>query len=434
MSAPREESAPVAAEDAAPLRIEHPDDEDRFARFRLISWWDQALLGQARVLVVGAGALGNELLKNLALLGVGKALVVDMDRVEKSNLTRSVLFRTEDTGQPKALTACRAARDIYPDMRAEAFQGNVITQLGLGAYRWADVVLGGLDNREARLSINRACLRVQTPFVDGAIEALQGVAKVFLPGEGPCYECTLGEADWRLLEQRMACSLLTRDELVEGRKVPTTPTTGSVIAGIQCQEALKLLHGLETVLQGGFVFDGVSHTSYQVTYTRNPECMSHDPLPAIHLTGRGADDATLGELLELGRAALSHEGHAPSDEELVLDFGRDIIGWLVCAACARRDPALVPLGGMTEDAARCPDCREVRAPELLSSVQPGHALLDKTPAEIGLPLWDILTARCTKDGCEGQVGLELDADRDAVLGCIAGAEEVSSEDLIPYQD
>ncbi|MDP6467431.1 MAG: ThiF family adenylyltransferase, partial [Pirellulaceae bacterium] len=61
------------------------DDDDRYSRLRLIAWWDQQKLAQAKVLVVGAGALGNEVLKNLALLGVGTAYVVDFDHIEESN-------------------------------------------------------------------------------------------------------------------------------------------------------------------------------------------------------------------------------------------------------------------------------------------------------------------------------------------------------------
>jgi len=61
--------------------------------------------------------------------------------------------------------------------------------------------MGGLDNREARLSINRACLKVGRPWIDGAIEQIQGTARVFTP-DGPCYECTMSDTDWRLLQMR----------------------------------------------------------------------------------------------------------------------------------------------------------------------------------------------------------------------------------------
>src|SRR5260221_392619 len=132
----------AAAEQPSPLRITSDEaagsEEGRFHRFGLISWWDQARLSRAKVLVVGAGALGNEIVKNLELLGIGNILIADLDRVENSNLSRSILYRESDNGDYKAQAAVRAARDVYPDMKAHAFVGNVVYDLGLGAFRWAD--------------------------------------------------------------------------------------------------------------------------------------------------------------------------------------------------------------------------------------------------------------------------------------------------------
>src|SRR6516162_3801638 len=93
------------------IAFESPNDADRYARHRLIPWWDQELLSLSKVLVVGAGALGNEVLKDLALLGVGHIMVVDFDVVELSNLSRSVLFSDSDIGRPKAQAAAEATRN-----------------------------------------------------------------------------------------------------------------------------------------------------------------------------------------------------------------------------------------------------------------------------------------------------------------------------------
>src|SRR5258706_15509 len=106
--------------------------ENRFARLEMIGWWDQARLARARVLVVGAGAIGNEVIKNLALLGIGNLVVADMDTVELSNLSRSVLFRESDEGAAKAERAVWAARQIYPELNAQAVVCNVLAGLGLG--------------------------------------------------------------------------------------------------------------------------------------------------------------------------------------------------------------------------------------------------------------------------------------------------------------
>src|SRR3954453_12506956 len=93
------------------LHIDPNADEDRFARFRLIGWWDQQKLSRARALLIGVGAIGNEILKNLALLGVGNVFVTDLDVVANSNLSRSVLFRGSDCGRPKVEAAAERARD-----------------------------------------------------------------------------------------------------------------------------------------------------------------------------------------------------------------------------------------------------------------------------------------------------------------------------------
>src|SRR6185503_7125337 len=73
--------------------------EDRYHRQTLIAWWDQARVAKTRILVIGAGALGNEILKLLALIGSGYTLVYDPDRIERSNLARAVLFRESDEGR-----------------------------------------------------------------------------------------------------------------------------------------------------------------------------------------------------------------------------------------------------------------------------------------------------------------------------------------------
>ncbi len=89
---PPDEDAPASTEKPSDSTLVI-DDLDRYGRLRLIPWWRQEKLAAARILVVGAGALGNEVLKNLALLGVGVTYVIDLDLVEPSNLSRSVLFR-----------------------------------------------------------------------------------------------------------------------------------------------------------------------------------------------------------------------------------------------------------------------------------------------------------------------------------------------------
>ena len=129
------------------------------------------------------------------------------------------------------------------------------------------------------------------------IERLDGVARVFDPATGPCYECTMSEVDWKMLAARRSCALLSRDEMELGR-VPTTPTTASVIAGIQVQEAVKMLHGLPTISGRGFVFEGMNHQSYMVDYSRLEDCPSHDSMAGVETFPGGVMETTVGSFLE----------------------------------------------------------------------------------------------------------------------------------------
>ena len=380
------------------------DTDDRFARFRLISWWDQSRLAEARVLVIGAGALGNEILKNLALLGIGRVFIADRDHVENSNLSRSILFRESDRGRPKAEVAASRAAEIYPGIRVQPFTGNVVYDLGLGIYRWADVILGGLDNREARVAINLASARAGKVWIDGAIERLDGVARVFDPATGPCYECTMGENDWKMLEARRSCALLSRGEMEQG-KVPTTPTTASIVAGVQVQEAIKYLHGLEVITGKGFIFDGTYHQSYLVNYTRKDDCPAHEVDEPVDVLNAGVAETRVGDLLERIRSDLGPEA--------VLETGRDLLAALHCTRCGEAQPIFTSLGKVTEAQGRCPRCNQPRTPSMFHTIDGRQGeLLEMTLAEIGIPPWDVLGGRAGMI----QRFYELGGDRALVLG------------------
>jgi molybdopterin/thiamine biosynthesis adenylyltransferase len=389
------------------LTVKDAADEDRFARLRLISWWDQERLSRAKFLVIGAGALGNEILKNLALVGVGNVLVADRDRIENSNLSRSVLFRGEDCGLSKADVAARRAREIYPDMRVEPLTANIVHDLGAGAYRWADVILGGLDNREARVAINHFTARAGKIWIDGAIERLQGVARVFDPACGPCYECTMNETDWKMLQARRSCALLTRNEMEEG-KVPTVSTTASVIAGIQCQEAVKLIHGLDVLSGSGFVFEGMTHSSYLVNYTRKDDCPAHESDEPVEVGPWSIAETRAGDFLERVRGELGREA--------VVETSGDLLSALYCSQCDEEEPCLASLGKVDERRGRCPKCKEHRTPHLYHTIDGSEAFIDRTLGELGIPLWDVLSGRCG----ERQKFYEFAGDRATVLGAIEG--------------
>ncbi len=355
--------------------------DQRFSRFERVEWWDQARLRDARVLVVGAGALGNEVIKNLALLGLGHLTVVDMDVIEVCNLTRAPLFREADVGKAKADCAVRAARELYPDIDARALMTNVTAGVGLGWIKWADAVVGALDNREARIFLNSACARIGKPWIDGGIEVLDGIARGFHPPRTACYECTMSEVDWQIIDKRRSCSMLARRALEHGG-TPTTPTTASIIGGIQAQEVVKLLHGMPVLLGRGFVFEGAMHSSYTVEYTIKPDCPWHEDVVPIE-----AMDATWDTPFEaVWREAGRMLGGADA-----IEFGRELVDDLTCVACGRRRKVMRPADAVSDNEAVCDACGADCRPQLFHSI--GLGQLATTPRQLGLPRWDIVWGR-----------------------------------------
>ena len=381
--------------------------EDRYSRLRLIPWWDQGKIRSARVLVVGAGALGNEILKNLALLGFLQVVVVDLDSIEISNLSRAVLFRPHDVGNSKAEVVARAYRELLPEAAVQPLVANIMQDCGLGLFAWADLILAGLDNREARLWINRSAWKVERPWIDGAIEGLNGVCRVFLPGHAPCYECTLGETDWALLQRRMSCNLLLLEPKAQGR-VPTTPTISSIIAGLQVQEAVKWLHGLPTLAGKGYVFEGAGHTSYVVEYTENSECLSHYTFAkCVDLPSR-SDEMTLRQLFD--RACLDLE-----TTDVTLEFSRDIVHKLVCPVCAEEEEIYAPVGSIRYEDGRCLQDGQMRVVHTLAGYKGQQDLATLRLDQLGLPLYDIFTAR----SADAEISYLVAGDAAAVLGPLA---------------
>lgn len=255
------------------------------AIFDQIPQWDQARVRAAKVLVVGAGALGNEVLKNLALLNVQQIVLMDFDRVESSNLSRSLLFRQADAdaGSFKAEVAARRLLEINPDLKLLTLLGDVVTDLSLGLLDKIDVVIGCVDNRLARLYLNRWCWRAGKPWVDGGILNLAGQVATYVPGHS-CYECGLSETGWQEIRQRLGCTDMARRYALDGH-VPTTPIAASIIGAMQVQEALKLVLGLQSQSLAGKMYSIEGAHNHAAIYESKPlrqYCESHfHPQPII---------------------------------------------------------------------------------------------------------------------------------------------------------
>jgi adenylyltransferase/sulfurtransferase len=362
-----------------------PEDvDDRYARQKLLGWWDQDRLAAAHVVVAGAGAIGNEVLKLLALVGVGHIVVVDFDEVSTSNLSRTVLFRAEDVGKPKAELAAARVRELNPDIHVTAIQGDIGRDLGLETLARADIVLGGLDSINARWITIRRCLMVGVPGINGGITASDVQVTRHVPGQGACYECTFTPGMQKRFLDRYSCTGLVRR--VPERTVPTTAIGASVVAALQVHDALRFLHDPATGLTPGhrltLLLDG--YREYVDELPLDPDCGAHvEPIRSWMSLDEAPHEVTPAGLAQRVAEVV------PGADRVRLSF--DLVHRFACEVCGDVEIVGRPVTTVYEDAIRCPHCGAERVVERGAEITADSPLWQKTLDRLGVAPRDLVT-------------------------------------------
>ena len=151
-----------------------------YARQQLIDEWDQEIINNGCIIIIGVGALGCEIAKDFALMGIGKLILVDLDIIETSNLSRQMLFKPGDEGQPKAEVAAERLKEMNPYLDVD-YYFEKLQRLPMSVYEEADIVVAALDNFNARLDLNKICLRMKKPMVEGGTVGFEGHVQIIIP-------------------------------------------------------------------------------------------------------------------------------------------------------------------------------------------------------------------------------------------------------------
>ncbi len=299
-------------------------------QFRL-DGWDQRILKESRVLIAGVGGLGCEIAKNLTMLGVGHIDLVDLDIVEFSNLNRQILFVNAQMAQPKAVAAATMLRKINPNITIKSYH-STLERLPPVLFKKADVIIGGLDSKQARINLNTQAIRFNKPLVDGGVSQFNGHVYTTFPKENACYEChptsstesdemaactvvgiprkrihclfkaTMAfeekysrEANAQALKDVLYLQIYanemadkygfkppyTQKEIVKivDHHEPGIITINAVIASLQSQEVLKVLFNLKDNNAIGIaskqyiIYNGMTARFYHIDKPRNPDCL-----------------------------------------------------------------------------------------------------------------------------------------------------------------
>jgi molybdopterin/thiamine biosynthesis adenylyltransferase len=309
-------------------------EKRRFDRQLRLPGWKQETLKKSTVLIVGVGGLGVEVAKNLAMVGVGRLILVDLDTIEYSNLNRQVLFIGAPEGTSKAKYAAKRLQEMNPFIKVEAYNCP-LQDLPPHLYYEADLYIAGLDSIEARSELNRRAIHNRKPLIDAGTAIYNGHIYCVWPFTNACLECDpLTE---REQDQLGACTLVgnprrpahcilkgqlkfeqdhgrpvniikskevnkvmeyanhlleehfpgsqpfTTDQIIQiiDNHEPTVITINCVMASFQSQEAVKILHHLHTsseerklgTLQLKYViYNGLTGKFYEIDKPRNPDC------------------------------------------------------------------------------------------------------------------------------------------------------------------
>jgi len=150
----------------------------------------QTRIRESRLLMVGAGGIGCELLKNIVLTGFTNIEIIDLDTIDISNLNRQFLFQKQHVGKSKSHVARESALRFAPDANIKAYHDSIMkTEYGVQFFKQFDLCLNALDNRAARNHVNRLCLAANIPLVESGTAGYLGQVTVIRKGVTECYEC-----------------------------------------------------------------------------------------------------------------------------------------------------------------------------------------------------------------------------------------------------
>jgi molybdopterin/thiamine biosynthesis adenylyltransferase len=263
---------------------------DRFDRQKRIAGWDQEKIKNAKVMVIGAGATGNEVVKNLALCGIGTIYLIDYDLIESSNLSRCILFNYANSLEKyKADVIKETCIKLNPEVNVIPIKQE-LNSIDKDLYKKSDVICSCLDNLEARLEANNYAYYYNVPFVDSGIDEFFGSVQVVYSGVkgAACLQCGISDKDLEIMWKKFSCTgqKLNPNDSETEQVIASIITTTSIIGGIQSQQVLKILIGLlsykkfghwnprlgEPLVGKQLIYNGITNEFIIISKLKDPNC------------------------------------------------------------------------------------------------------------------------------------------------------------------
>jgi molybdopterin/thiamine biosynthesis adenylyltransferase len=209
---------------------------------QLIMWGTegQKSIRNSTVFIAGAGAIGNEVAKNLAMLGIKRLIIVDNDKVELSNINRMIFFERGDVGISKAKVLAEKINKRFPYVEVWASE-QTLEDILPRYYLKSDLIMSCLDNILSRIFLTIISRKYCIPLIDSGISGNQARVQTYIPSSDSCPICPFSiDRYGQFIGLKNPC-----DAPLEEIKIPSYPTTISLASSIQTQEAIKILIGYD---------------------------------------------------------------------------------------------------------------------------------------------------------------------------------------------
>jgi molybdopterin-synthase adenylyltransferase len=232
-------------------------DEKRYHRQIIIPGFGpegQQKLKNSTVFVAGAGGLGSPVAIYLAVAGIGRIILVDMDVVDPSNLNRQILHWDENVGQKKVESGGFKLRKINPEIRITALDTRIDEENVYDLTQESDIIVDAMDNYPIRYLLNKAAFRHNIPFIHASVWGLGGQLMTVIPGKTPCLSCLVHEEPPKEV-------------------FPVLGATPGVLGTLQVTEVIKLLTGVGRPVTGRLIlYDGEFMKFHEIPIERDPDC------------------------------------------------------------------------------------------------------------------------------------------------------------------
>ena len=219
----------------------------------------QQKLLDSKVLMIGAGGLGCPALQYLAAAGIGTIGIIDGDTVDESNLQRQILFSTKDIGRKKVDVAQERLNALNPDVIINTYSKPLVSENAIAIIEGYDIVIDGTDNFATRYLVNDTCVKLQKPFVYGAIHKFEGQVSVFNFQDGPTYRCLFPDPP-------------SQSQIPNCAEAGVLGVLPGVIGTLQATEAIKIILGIGEPLSGKLkMLNLLTNSEQTVAFERDAE-------------------------------------------------------------------------------------------------------------------------------------------------------------------